>query len=113
MRIFLHMYGTATDPQFANDGAMASDRRKQQLKQEKEELRSILREELGLFRGSTTGTATPTTSTTTPRFEVEWETPDSAGTTVQKPKDVPRKGLGRLLKEDRDKEEQERIRIED
>jgi hypothetical protein len=113
MRIFLHMYGTATDPQFANDGAMASDRRKQQLKQEKEELRSILREELGLFRGSTTGTATPTTSTTTPRFEVEWETPDSAGTSVQKPKDVPRKGLGRLLKEDRDKEEQERIRIED
>ena len=113
MRIFLHMYGTATDPQFANDGAMASDRRKQQLKQEKEELRSILREELGLFRGSTTGTATPTTSTTTPRFEVEWETPDSAGTTVQKPKDVHRKGLGRLLKEDRDKEEQERIRIED
>jgi hypothetical protein len=113
MRIFLHMYGTATDPQFANDGAMASDRRKQQLKQEKEELRSILREELGLFRGSTTGTATPTTSTTAPRFEVEWDSPDSAGTSVQKPKDVPRKGLGRLLKEDRDKEEQERIRIED
>ena len=113
MRIFLHMYGTATDPQFANDGAMAADRRKQQLKQEKEELRSILREELGLFRGSTTGTATPTTNTTAPRFEVEWDSPDSAGTTVQKPKDVPRKGLGRLLKEDRDKEEQERIRIED
>jgi hypothetical protein len=113
MRIFLHMYGTATDPQFANDGAMAADRRKQQLKQEKEELRSILREELGLFRGSTTGTATPTTNTTAPRFEVEWDAPDSAGTAVQKPKDVPRKGLGRLLKEDRDKEEQERIRIED
>ena len=113
MRIFLHMYGTASDPQFANDGAMAAERRKKQLKQEKEELRSILREELGLFRGTTGDEPRPTTSTTTPRFNVEWGTADSTAAAVQKQKEAPRKGLGRLLKEDKDKEEQERIRIED
>ncbi len=57
MRIFLHMYGTASDPKFANDGAMAAERRKKQIQQEKEELRSILREELNIFRsGGTTST---------------------------------------------------------
>jgi hypothetical protein len=110
MRIFLHMYGTASDPQFANDGAMAAERRKKQIQQEKEELRSILREELNIFRSGGTTTTRPTDNTA-PVFQIEWEDADS--TAAQTPKQAPRKGLGRLLKDPPPKEEQERILIED
>lgn len=110
MRIFLHMYGTASDPKFANDGAMAAERRKKQIQQEKEELRSILREELNIFRSGGT-TSTRPTDNTAPVFQIEWEDADS--TAAQTPKPAPRKGLGRLLKDPPPKEEQERILIED
>ena len=110
MRIFLHMYGTATDPQFANDGAMAAARRKKQFDQEKEELRSILREELNIFRpGGTSPERTTTDPVTAPRFEVQWEE-DSVPAAPQ-PKERPRKGLDRLVKDTQDKDEQERIII--
>ena len=111
MRLFLHMYGTASDPQFANDGAMAADKRRKQLEQEKNELRSILREELGLFRGG--ATAAPTSNNGTnmaPVFQLEWDEADSVAAPAAT---RPRKGLGRLLKEDKVQEEQERIRIEE
>jgi len=111
MRLFLHMYGTASDPQFANDGAMAADKRRKQLEQEKSELKSILREELGLFRGgsSSTSPAAPS-STTAPVFQVQWDEADSAAAPLV---NKPRKGLGRLLKEEKGTDEQERIRIEE
>ena len=111
MRLFLHMYGTASDPQFANDGAMAADKRRKQLEQEKSELKSILREELGLFRsGSTTASPTAPNTATAPVFQLEWDKADSVVAPVVT---KPRKGLGRLLKEEKGKEEQERIRIEE
>ncbi|HRO98036.1 MAG TPA: AsmA-like C-terminal region-containing protein, partial [Flavobacteriales bacterium] len=109
MRIFLHMYGTASDPQFANDGAMAAARRKKQFDQEKEELRSILREELNIFRpGGTSTERTTNDPVTAPRFEVQWEE-DSVP--APQPKERPRKGLDRLVKDTKDKDEQERIII--
>ncbi len=109
MRIFLHMYGTASDPQFANDGAMAAARRKKQFDQEKEELRSILREELNIFRpGGTSTERTTNDPVTAPRFEVQWEE-DSVP--APQPKGRPRKGLDRLVKDTKDKDEQERIII--
>ncbi len=99
MRVFLHMYGTTTDPQFANDGAMAAVRRKQQFQQEKQDFKQIVREDLGLFRGkgttddqATAGT-TPT-PTTTPRFQVEWEA-DSATVKAGDDRAKQRKGGGR------------------
>lgn len=102
MRIFLHMFGTAQDPQFENDGAMAAARRKKQFQAEKQELRSILKEELGLFKksGGTTNKEVPAA----PEFKVILEDPDSASTAgAQGPKNS-RRGLGRLLKEDTEKE---------
>lgn len=114
MRIFLHMYGTADDPQFANDGAMASARRKKQFQDEKQELRSILREELGLFKG---GGAPPTvagngTATTPkPTFQVDWGTADSTHTAGAQGPQRPRKGLGRLM--DKDDEERATFEIEE
>ena len=99
MRVFLHMYGTTADPQFANDGAMASTRRKQQLKQETATLKNILREE---FSGAGERTGTPNTATTQPRFTVEWDGTDST-TTALPPPPKRRKGLGRLLSEEEEK----------
>ncbi|MBL8002994.1 MAG: hypothetical protein JNL05_13655 [Flavobacteriales bacterium] len=96
MRVFLHMYGTTADPQFANDGAMAAARRKQKLKEESATLKTILREEFGKAPGErTTGTGTATNQ---PVFSVDWGT-DSTTTQVAPPP-KKRKGLGRLLNEE-------------
>ncbi len=108
MRLFLHMYGTANDPQFGNDGAMAAAKRKKQFQDEKQELKQILREEIGLFKGKT-DPPTPTdvgTTSTAPRFQIEEQGTDTNPTAgAQGPKPRERKGLGRLMKEDKDEEE--------
>lgn len=106
MRIFLHMYGTASAPSFANDGAMASARRRQQFQQEKQELRSILREDLGLFKGKGGKAAEgPVTQAPArkPAFEVDWGDEKKAAP-AEEPRareeqapEKPRKGLGKLL----------------
>jgi hypothetical protein len=108
MRIFLHMYGTASDPQFGNDGAMAAAKRKKQFQEEKQELKQILREELGLFKGKTQPAA-PTAGAkdpAAPSFRIEEQRPDTNPTAgAQGPKARERKGLGRLMKESKDQEE--------
>lgn len=108
MRIYLHMYGTASDPQFGNDGAMAAAKRKKQFQEEKQELKQILREELGLFKGRTQA-APPTAATkdpAAPRFVVTEEGVGTAPTAgAQNPKARERKGLGRLMKEKKDEDE--------
>lgn len=108
MRIYLHMFGTATDPQFGNDGAMAAAKRKKQFQEEKQELKQILREELGLFKGrtppasSTTGTADPAA----PSFRIEEQGPDTNPTAGAQGRNArQRKGLGRLMKESTEKED--------
>lgn len=107
MRIFLHMYGTASDPQFGNDGAMAAAKRKKQFQEEKQELKQILREELGLFKGKTQPAApTAAQDPTAPRFRIEEQAPDTNPTAgAQNPKPRERKGLGRLMKEQKEEEE--------
>ncbi len=120
MRIFLHMYGNAYDPQFGTDGAMAAARRQQQFKQEKEELRSILREELGLFRNRSREVplASGPKDEERPKAVIVLEdpAPDEKVTTVigsdPPVEEKPRKGLGKLLNEN-DDAPQEQIIIED
>ncbi|MEX1132833.1 MAG: AsmA-like C-terminal region-containing protein [Flavobacteriales bacterium] len=116
MRVFLRMYGTASDPQFSNDGAMASARRKQQFQQEKQELKSVLREGFGIGKGKGTDPVTTQPEQTKPVLEVEWG--DEKSKTEEAPAEKPRKGLGKFLdKSDthrtKDKDEQERIKVED
>ncbi|MBL7940483.1 MAG: hypothetical protein JNL43_14070 [Flavobacteriales bacterium] len=114
MRIFLHMYGTADNPEFGNDGAMAAAKRKKQLQDEKQELKQILREELGLFKGGTTSTeGSVAKDPAAPQFQVGWEDPDSLKTAgAHADKGRKRKGLGRLL-DDKDKEGKATFEIED
>jgi hypothetical protein len=108
MRLFLHMYGTANDPQFANDGAMAAAKRQKQFQQEKQELKQILREELGLFKGKTqpADPAATKSDPAAPRFEVEEQGLDTNPTAgAQGTQARQRKGLGRLMKEEQEEEE--------
>jgi hypothetical protein len=111
MRVFLRMYGTASDPQFSNDGAMAAARRKQQFQQEKQELKSVLREGFGIGKGKGTEATTTQPEQTKPVIEVEWG--DEKSKTEEAPAEKPRKGLGKFLDKTKDKDEQERIKVED
>jgi len=115
MRIFLHMYGTASDPQFANDGAMAAARRKKQFQQEKQELRSILNEELGLFRKKQPDTAPATTGTqaTTTRFHVEFDTDSATVKAGGQPPKEKRRGFARWTDPAKEPEAKEVIKLED
>jgi hypothetical protein len=110
MRIFLHMHGTAGDPQFSNDGAMAAARRRQQLQEEKAVLRDILREELGLFKGRTDGDRKTGQDTDAGGGRIQFEEDDPPAATQR---GKPRRGLERLLKDTTEPKEQARIRIED
>jgi len=104
MRIFLHMYGTASDPQFGNDGAMAAAKRKKQFQEEKQELKQILREELGLFKGKTQPPTATTNTAPPPQFQViQNDTAPTAGAGPGTQR--PRKGLSRLMKDQKDEEE--------
>jgi AsmA-like C-terminal region len=104
MRVFLHMYGTASAPQFANDGAMAANRRREQFQQEKQELRAILREDI---LGQRTDGATAQAPGNSGRIIIEEET-DSARTVQAQPR-KPR----RLFGEEKEKPEPGRVIIED
>lgn len=93
LRIFLHMYGLASAPQFETDGAMAAQRRREGIRQETAELRSILHNELNPFRkNDTTGVQAPAGGV---RITVEADS--TAGQHLaDKPK---RKGPGALFEE--------------
>ena len=111
MRVFLRMYGTANDPQFSNDGAMASARRKLQFTQERQELKNVLREGFGIGKGKGTDPVTAEPEQTKPVIQVEWgEEPTKP---EEAPAEKPRKGLGKFLEKTKDKDEQERIKVED
>ncbi len=115
MRLFLHMYGTASDPQFGNDGAMAAARRKQQFQEEKQELKSILREDLGLFRGRNDSSTTDAKGSDAQetRIKVDWGAPDSSTAGAQRPRSRNRKGWGGILKEEKGRPDEEKIIIKD
>lgn len=107
LRVFLHMHGPAGAPRFETDGAAAARRRSAQVKEQTAELRSILHNELNLFKKNDEAAPTPSTAPA-PRFDVQWTEGDTARSEVKRPK---RKGLGRLLNEE--EEEKEVIRVEE
>jgi len=109
MRIFLHMYGTASDPVFANDGAMASAKRREQFQQERQELKSVLREGFGIGKGGT-GKPDPAEQ---PALRIELEDEDGTSTGKDSTTQTPRRGIGKPRDKGPEKEEQERIQLED
>lgn len=107
LRVFLHMHGPAGAPRFETDGAAAAQRRSAQVKEQTAELRSILHNELNLFKKNDEATPAPSAAPA-PRFDVQWSEGDTARSEVKRPR---RKGLGRLLNEE--EEEKEVIQVEE
>lgn len=107
LRVFLHMYGNSSDPQFANDRAMASAHRKAKRQEEGAELKQLLREELG---GKTAEPDARKSATGTPRFTTQWAGDSVRTTEAAAPVQRKPKGLGRLFKEE--EEEKETFNVE-
>ncbi len=106
MRVFLRMRGTAQQPIFENDGAMAATKRRAQFQQEKQELRAILREDL-LGKKPNGHLAEQQPAGTQGRITFEADS-------TAKPElvAVPRKGLGRLFKDEK-KDEGGKVTVEE
>jgi hypothetical protein len=108
MRVFLRMRGTAQQPIFENDGAMAATKRRAQFQQEKQELRAILREDI-LGRKPEGTLAEKQRESTHGRIVIE---PDSAAppALVQ---DKPRRGIDRLFKDEKERDEGGKVTVEE
>ena len=107
MRLFLHMYGTTSDLRFKSDGAAASAKRKDKMKQETAELKGILAD---IWHGKGGVTTDPSTKAiiTVEGAAPAKQDPNGAHPVGQVPK---KKGLGRLLEKD-EKEDEEVIILE-
>jgi hypothetical protein len=103
LRVFLHMYGTTDDLRFKNDGAAASARRKDRIKQESTELKGLLSD---IWKGNSNTTA----STDGSRTLISVVEPAADSTLLATP--AKRKGLGRLLEKGEKDEEEETIILE-
>lgn len=73
LRIFLKMYGNTANPKFSMDKESAKAKRQNQLNEEKQTVKSILKEEFGFFKKDSTVTNvnTPDKKGKT-QFTVEW-----------------------------------------
>jgi hypothetical protein len=112
MRVFLRMRGTAQQPIFENDGAMAATKRRAQFQQEKQELRAILREDI-LGKKTEAQLARKQPESTQGRIVIEV---DSAASPVRQElvQEKPRKGIDRLFKDDKkEKDEGGKVTVEE
>ena len=112
MRVFLRMRGTAQQPLFENDGAMAATKRRAQFQQEKQELRAILREDI-LGKKPEGVLAQQQPEGNQGRIVIE---ADSAASPLRQElvQEKPRKGIDRLFKDDRkEKDEGGKVTVEE
>ncbi|HEX2615995.1 MAG TPA: AsmA-like C-terminal region-containing protein, partial [Flavobacteriales bacterium] len=107
LRVFLHMYGTTDALEFGNDGAMAAAKRKEKMKQETAQFKSIIK---GVFSGDTKAQPEPTTAQG--KVSVEWPGNGTAEQPARTNAARPKKGLGKLLQKGAKEEEEETITIE-
>jgi uncharacterized protein involved in outer membrane biogenesis len=105
LRIFLHMYGTTSDLQFGNDGAMAAAKRKERMQQESAQLKGILK---GIVSGQKTMASAPEAAQQG-RIAVEF---GDGQAQPPPPTPKPKKGLGRLLQKDEKEQPQVVIGVE-
>ncbi len=72
-RLFLRMYGNLEDPQYELDNEEKHEVMKQNIEQEKKDVKSILKSELGLFKKDSTVQNYVAPKKTEPTFEIKWE----------------------------------------
>ena len=121
VKLFLHMYGNLSDLKFKLDKEEKKTARKEAIQEEKKELKSILKQEFGLFKKDST-IQTPIEEETKTTFEVEWDEFDNEpdvstdkGTEKkeEKKKKDKNKGLNKFLKKlGVEEEEKKKVEIE-
>lgn len=122
VKLFLHMFGNLNDLQYELDKEERKMERKEAIEEEKKELKSILKEEFGLFKKDTSVQSIEKDKVK-PTFEVEWdefdETPEEVEN-IQKtktqeetsPKDK-NKGMSKFLKKlGIEEEEKKKVEME-
>jgi len=121
VKLFLHMYGNLSDLKYALDNKEKKTARKEAIKEEKKELKSILKQEFGLFKKDST-IQTPVEEKTKTTFEVEWDefenepdvtTEKGTDKKEEKNKKDKNKGLNKFLKKlGVEEEEKKKVEIE-
>jgi hypothetical protein len=121
VKLFLHMYGNLSDLKYELDKKEKKTARKEAIKEEKQELKSILKQEFGLFKKDST-IQTPDEEKTKTTFEVEWDefdnepdvtTEKETDKTEEKKKKDKNKGLNKFLKKlGIEEEEKKKVEIE-
>ena len=120
VKLFLHMYGNLSDLKFKLDKKEKKTARKEAIKEEKQELKSILKQEFGLFKKDST-IQTPVEEKTKATFEVEWDefdnkpdvTPEKETVKEENKKNNKNKGLNKFLKKlGIEEEEKKKVEIE-
>ena len=96
------MYGNLSDLKYELDKKEKKTARKEAIKEEKQELKSILKQEFGLFKGDSAIKA-PAEEKTKAAFEVEWDEFDNepdvtTDKRTDKNEEKKKKGLNKLLK---------------
>ena len=105
VKLFLHMYGNLSDLKYEIDKKEKKTARKEAIKEEKQELKSILKQEFGIFKKDSTIQA-PAEEKTKATFEVEWDefdnepdvTPEKEKVEEEKKKKDKNQGLSKFLK---------------
>ncbi|MCC6601020.1 MAG: hypothetical protein IT223_10150, partial [Crocinitomicaceae bacterium] len=121
-KMFLYMKGTTEHPEFGVDKTMGKEQRQQEMEVEKQNVKSLLKQELGLFKGDNTigkyvEKEEPRGSTTTIQWE-EFDQKPTENTTSPEKKTIEEKRpaageknntkkLPRWLQEKEEKEEKE------
>jgi hypothetical protein len=121
VKLFLHMYGNLSDLKYELDKKEKKTARKEAIKEEKQDLKSILKQEFGLFKKDST-IQTPDEEKTKTTFEVEWDefdnepdvtTEKETDKTEEKKKKDKNKGLNKFLKKlGIEEEEKKKVEIE-
>lgn len=121
MRIFVHMYGTSSDPTVELDRERKAANRREKIKEEEEQVKALLQQEFGLFKKDTTLHLKET-----PREEAEFlildddDTLEDPGDLNKPERERPRRNKERinrfyerwLKQEETEKEQEAEIEIE-
>lgn len=94
IRMYIHMFGTMSKPQYRWDKGERKADRQEQMEQEKANLKSMLKEEFGLFKKDTTVKVQKATKDDV-KFIMDWDEKDQGG---QEDKSQPEKDNKKLKK---------------
>ena len=78
-QLFLRMKGNISDPKIKYDKKQLRDHLSKEAKEEKQEIKAILKEEFGLFKKDTSLSKPSQPKSDKPLFEIEWDEDEKDG----------------------------------